>query len=62
MMPNNRLPENLRFDTPPGRLGLVSMILRCMMVKTEELVELIEMRKTDSFGETKLVPDIPSSS
>ncbi len=43
-------------------LGLVSMMLRCMIVKTVELVDLIEMRKTDSFGETRLVPHVPSSS
>ena len=35
--------------------ALVSMILRCMTVKTVKLVDPAEMRKTDSFGETRLV-------
>ncbi len=43
-------------------LGLVSMMLRCMTVKTVKLVDPIEMRKTDSFGETRLVLHAPSSS
>ena len=42
--------------------GLVSMMFRCMIVKTVELLDLIEMRKTDSLGETKLVSPVPSSS
>ena len=40
----------------------VSIILRCVIVKTVKLVKLIEVRKTDSFGETGLVLHIPSSS
>ncbi len=32
-----------------------------MIVKTVELVDLIEMRNTDCFGETRLVPHVPSS-
>ncbi len=32
------------------------------VVTTVELVDVIEMRKTDSFGETRLVPHVPSSS
>ena len=32
------------------------MMLRCVIVKTVELVELIDVCKTDSFGETILVP------
>ena len=43
-------------------LGLVSMMLRCVIVKTVKLVDLIEMRKTDCFGETRLVLHVPSSS
>ncbi len=43
-------------------LGLVSMMLCCMMVKSVKLVDRIEMRKTDCFGKTRLVPHIPSSS
>ena len=42
-------------------LGLVSMMLRRMTVKTVKLVDPIEMHKTDSFGETRLVVHIPSS-
>jgi hypothetical protein len=41
-------------------LGLVSMMLRCVIVKSVELVDLIKMRKTDSFGETRLVLHVPS--
>ena len=37
------------------------MMLRCVIVKTVELVDLIEMRKTDCAGETRLVPHVPSS-
>ena len=35
-------------------LGLDSMMLRCVIVETVQLVDLIEMCKTDSFGETSL--------
>ena len=43
-------------------LGLVPMMLRRVIVETVRLVDPIEMRKTDSFGETRLVVHIPSSS
>ena len=36
-------------------LGLDSMMLRCMIVKIVKLVDPIEMRKTDIFGEKRLV-------
>ena len=39
-------------------LGLVSMMLLCMIVKLVELVDRIEMRKTDCFGKTRLVPHV----
>ncbi len=42
--------------------GLVSKMLRCMIVKLVELVDLIGMRETDCFGTTRLVPHVPSSS
>ena len=42
--------------------GLVSMMLLCMIVKLVELVDHIEMRKTDCFEKTRLVPHVPSSS
>ncbi len=38
------------------------MMLRCVIVKPVKLVDPIEMRKTDSFGETRLVLHVPSSS
>ncbi len=38
------------------------MMLRCVIVKIVKLVDIIEMRKTDSFGETRLVLHVPSSS
>ena len=47
---------------PLAALGLVSMMLPCVIVKTVDFVDLIEMCKTDCFGETRLVPHIPSSS
>ena len=44
-------------------LGLVSMILHCVIVSNvSKLVDPIEMRKTNSFGETRLVLPVPSSS
>ena len=43
-------------------LVLGSTMLRCMIVKTVELVDLIEIRKTDCFAKTRLVPHVPSSS
>ncbi len=43
-------------------LGLVSLILRCVIVKTVKLVDPIEMHKIDSFGETRLVLHVPSPS
>ncbi len=36
--------------------------LHCVIVKTVELVDLVEMRKTDSFGQTRLVLHVSSSS
>jgi len=41
---------------------LSSMMLRCMIVKPVELVDCIEMGKTDRFGKTRLVPHVPTSS
>ncbi len=38
------------------------MVLRCVIVKTVELENLIEISKTDSFGETRLVLHVPSLS
>ena len=38
------------------------MMLRRMNVKTVTLVDLIEMRKADSFVETRRVLHVPSSS
>ena len=37
-------------------------MLRWVIVNTVKLVDPVEMRKTDSFGETKLVLHVPSSS
>ena len=34
----------------------------CMIAKPVELEDHIEVRKTDSFGRTRLVPHVPSSS
>ena len=43
-------------------LRLVSMMLRCMIVKPVTVVDRMEMRTTDCFGTTRLVPHVPSSS
>ena len=41
-------------------LGVVSMMLLCMVFKPVDLVDYIEMRKTDCFGKTRLVLHVPS--
>ncbi len=65
-MPNDRLTNNLLVESRGfahlAALGLVSMMLCCVIVKTVKLIGLIEMHKTNSFGKTRLVPHIPSSS
>ena len=66
-MANDRLPKKLLFGQVKGFAhlvapGPVSMMLLCMIVKLVEMVDRIEMRKTDCFGKTRLVPHIPSSS
>jgi len=48
-------------------LGSVSvnhqnLMLRCVIVNTIGLADLIEMRKTDCFRKARLVPQVPSSS
>ena len=53
---------NLRGYTHLVAPGLVSMILLCMSVKPVKLVDRKEMRKTDGFVKTRLVPHVPSSS
>ena len=42
-------------------LGLFLMMLRRVTVKTVKLVDLIQMRKADCSGETRLVPHISGS-
>ena len=42
--------------------SLVPLMLPHAIVKTAKTVDLLEMRKTDCFGETRLVPHIPKSS
>jgi len=41
-------------------LGLVSITLHCMIVKSVKLVDLVEMCKSDCFGKSRLVPLIMS--
>ncbi len=36
------------------------MMLRCPIVETVGLVDLVEMHQTDCFGKTRLGPHIPS--
>ncbi len=43
-------------------LGLVLMMLHCVIVKSVKFIDPVEMRKTDSFGETRPVLHVPSSS
>ena len=66
-MPNDRLPEKLLLVKFRGfahlaALGLVSMMLHYVIVKTVVQVGLIEMHKTGCSGETRLVLHVPSSS
>ena len=66
-IPNDRLPEKLLFGEVRGfahlaALGLVSMMLHYLIVKTVVLVGLIGMHKTGCSGETRLVLYVPSSS
>ncbi len=42
-------------------LGLVSMMLLCVIVKTVESVGITGMHKTGCSGETRLVLHVPSS-
>ena len=46
---------------PRYALGQSSVLLRRVVIKTVGLVDLIEMRKTECFVETRLVPYVPSS-
>jgi len=41
-------------------LGLVSMMLHSVIVKSVELVDLIQVHKTDRFGKTRFVLHVPS--
>ncbi len=43
-------------------LGLVSMMLHCVIVRTVKLVDLTGMHKTGCSGEARLVLHVPSSS
>ena len=66
-MPNDRLPEKLLLVKFRGfahlaALGLVSMMLHYVIVKTVVLISLIGMPKTSCSGETQLVLHVPSSS
>ncbi len=54
--------QNIHKHVQVSAFGLRSMMLRRVIVKTVEFVDLIEMRKTDSSEETTHVPHVPSSS
>ena len=43
-------------------LGPVSMMLRCVIVKTVASIDPIGMLRTDCSGETRLALHVPSSS
>ena len=63
-MPNNELPKKLLFGEVKGlrALALVSMMLHCMIAENVELVDRIELCRTDCCGKTRLVPHVPSPS
>ncbi|DBA66319.1 TPA: hypothetical protein ACH3X2_14336 [Trebouxia sp. C0005] len=66
-MPEDRLPNSFCLVKSKGfvhlaALGLVSMILPCVTVKTVESVDPVEMPNTDCYGKTRLVLHVPSSS
>ena len=66
-MPNDRLPKNLLFGEATGlrhlvSLGLVSMMLRYVTVKTVVSIDLTGMLRTDCSGQTRLALHVPSSS
>jgi len=66
-MPNDRLARSFCLVKSRGfahlaALGLVSMMLHYVIVKTFVLVGLIGMHKTGCSGETRLVLHVPSSS
>ena len=44
-----------------GQLSQSTVFAHAITCQTVGWVDLIEMRKTDSFGETRLVPHVPSS-
>ncbi len=44
------------------RASVLASMKEVFGTKTVELADLTEMRKTDSFGETRLVLHVPSSS
>ncbi len=64
-MPNDRLPKNFCMVKSRGfahlaALGLVSMMLHYVIVKTVVLVGLTGMHKTGCSGETRLGLHVPS--
>ena len=44
-----------------GQLSQSTVFAHAITCQTVGWVDLMEMRKTDSFGETRLVPHVPSS-
>ena len=59
--------RNLRLEKSRGSahlaaLGPASMMLHYVIVKSVELVDLMDIHKTDCLGETRLLLYVPSSS
>ncbi len=56
------LSKLIKYAPTAPALGLVSMMLHYVIVKTAVLVGLTGMHKTGCSGETRLVLHVPSSS
>ena len=66
-MPNDSLPEKLLFGQveghrPPERPRSSFNDVALHVSKLSDWWDLMEMRKTDSFGNTRLLTNVPSSS
>ena len=53
---------NLRVTAPQVALGLVTMMLHQVVVMHAALLGNTRMLRTDYFGETRLILQVPSSS
>jgi hypothetical protein len=56
------VPNTLHFMICLPRVVGLTCIQAALTVKPVKLLDRTEMRKTDCFGKTRLVPHVPSSS